>query len=200
MGKITDIKPQIKSKGRVSVYIDDKFYCGLEKLTAALHRLKIGDEVDEDKLKEAVYDSECAAAFEKSAKYLGLRPRTENEIKTYLSGKGYSYDVINATVSKLCDYGYINDAEYCRVYVREYCIKQGARKIEADLRALGVEQRFIDEAISEMEDQTENVTRLAEKYLRSHAPDKRKLITFLLSKGFDYDTVKESVENINEVQ
>ena len=68
------------------------------------------------------------------------------------------------------------------------------------MRARGVEQRFIDEAISEMEDQTENVTRLAEKYLRSHAPDKRKLITFLLSKGFDYDTVKESVENINEVQ
>ena len=45
MGKITDIKPQARNKSRVSVYIDGRFCCGLEKITAALHRLKIGDEI-----------------------------------------------------------------------------------------------------------------------------------------------------------
>ena len=84
MATITDIKPQAKNKGRVNLYIDDRFYCGLEKLTALSCRLTVGDEIDPDRLSAAVAESECASAFEKAAKYLGLRPRTEREMRTYL--------------------------------------------------------------------------------------------------------------------
>ncbi len=198
MGKITDIKPQQKNKSRVSLFIDGRFFCGLEKIAAAEHRLNIGDEIDEVKLTETVFESECASAFEKSAKYLGIRPRTAREIKTYLAGKGYSDKVVQRTSDKLTEYGYIDDKDYCRLYVEFYKAKSGVKKLESELRQKGISDDIINEALSEIDDQTESALRLAEKYLRSHAPDKRKLTAYLLSKGFEYDSVREAVKSLDD--
>ena len=140
---ITDIKPQQKSKSRVSVFVDGEFFSGLEKITAMEHRLKIGDEIDPDELTKAVRESECAAAFEKAANYLGARPRTKKEIRVYLAGKGYSDEVVISAVDKLCEYGYVDDAEYCRQYVSAYSRKFGSRRIEADLKSKGVDFNLI---------------------------------------------------------
>ena len=193
MGKITDIKPQSRNKGRVSIFIDGRFFCGLEKLTALSHRLAIGDEIDTRQLAKAVFDSESAAAFEKAAKYLGMRPRTENEIRVYLGGKGYTQEVTAAAVDKLTGYGYIDDKEYCRMYIESYKHKSGARKIEAELLGKGIERDTVAEALDGLDSQTDAVTRIAEKYLFSHKADKRKLTAYLMNKGFDYDTVKEAL-------
>lgn len=198
MATITDIKPQAKNKGRVNLYIDDRFYCGLEKLTALSCRLTVGDEIDPDRLSAAVAESECASAFEKAAKYLGLRPRTEREMRTYLEQKGYAAQTVDSTVQKLASYGYVDDAEYCRIYVEEYKRKAGVRKLEADLREKGVPRRYIEDALAALEDQTDAAAALAEKYLRSHAPDYRKLTAYLLSKGFDYDTVKSALRALEQ--
>lgn len=195
MAKITDIKPQAHNKSRVSVFADDEFLCGLEKLTVLTHRLKTGDEVNPEVLSAAVFDSECGAAFEKAAKYLGARPRSESEMRTYLIGKGYAQDVIDATIEKLMSYGYIDDAEYCRIYIDTYKHKSGARKLEAELRAKGIARETIEEALESIDDQSEAAMRLAEKYLSSHAPDKRKLTAYLMSKGFDYDTIKSALSD-----
>lgn len=198
MATITDIKPQAKNKGRVSIFIDDRFYCGLEKLTAMQFRLKIGEEIDPDKLAAAVQESERASAFERAAKYLGARPRTQKEISDYLSGKGYTSEVTEATVQKLKEYGYINDAEYCRIYVEEYKYKAGARKLQCDLQQKGVPRGIIEQTLEGLDDDetAQAVAALAQKYLRTHAYDKRKLTAFLLSKGFAYDAIKQGLEEI----
>ena len=198
MAIITDIKPQAKNKGRVSVFIDDRFYCGLEKITALSYRLKIGEEIDPDKLTAAVAESERASAFERAAKYLGMRPRTRKEMRDYLAEKGYAPDAIDDTLQKLASYGYIDDEAYCRMYVEEYKRKAGARKLECDLIAKGVPRAAIERALSELdEDETVRaVTLLAEKYLRTHAYDRRKLTAFLLGKGFGYDEIKSGLEEL----
>ena len=198
MGKITDIKPQARNKTRVSVYIDGRFCCGLEKLTVALHRLKIGDEIEPEALESAIAESESASAFDRAAKYLGARSRTEKEIAEYLAQKGYSENAAKGAVEKLLQYGYVNDAEYCRMYVEAYRNKSGARKLEAELRQKGVSRDIIEEELARLDDQTADVLRLAEKWLSSHSPDRRKLTAFLLSKGFSYDDVRESLSELSE--
>ncbi len=197
MGKITDIKPQVRNKNRVSLYVDGEFFCGLEKLTVLSHRLHIGDEVDTDTLKEATAESERTTAFEKAVQYLGVRPRTEREMRTYLSGKEFSADTVDATVEKLCNYGYVNDAEFCRMYIEAYGKKSGVRKLRAELRAKGVAGEIIDNALSEMNDRTDAVVRLAEKYLSSHARDKRKVYAYLMGRGFEYDTIRQALNDMD---
>lgn len=194
---ITEIKPQAKNKGRVSVYADGEFLCGLEKLTVLECRLHVGDEVDPERLREAVAGSEATAAFEKAASYLGARPRTEKEIHTYLSGKGYSPETVERVIGRLFEYRYLDDAEYCRIYIDTYRHKSGARKLEAELRAKGVARETVDSALEALEDQTEEVAHIAERYLRTHKPDKRKLTAYLLGKGFDYDTIKSALGNFD---
>ena len=199
MGVITDIKPQAKNKGRVSVYIDGKFYCGMEKLTALAFRLAVGGEVDEQKLQDAIFDSECTSAFERAAKYLGSRPRTRKEITDYLAQKGYTSRATERTVGKLTEYGYIDDEAYCRTYIEKYKHKAGARKLENDLLHKGVPRAVVDRQLQEIDDgQTaEAILALAQKYLRSHAPDRRTLTAYLLSKGFSYDAVKDALREID---
>ena len=197
MGKITDIKPQAKNKGRVNVFVDGEYFCALEKLTALEYRLKAGDEIDGEKLRAAISDSERTAAFDRAARYIGLRPRTEKEMRDYLAGKNYDEDVVAYVVEKLKGYGYIDDAEFARVYIDCVAHRYGKRKIEANLKAKGVNSEIIDAALEEADDQSEAVTRLCEKYLRSHPPDRRKLVAYLMSKGFDYDTVKSGIADID---
>lgn len=200
MATITDIKPQARNKSRVSVFVDGEFFGGMEKLTAMQYRLRVGAEVDPDRLAEAAGESERASAFERAAIYLGARPRTQKEIADYLTGKGYAPDAVDATVQKLQAYGYIDDVAFCRAYVEEYKHKAGARKMECELKAKGVSAAVIDEVLSALDEQesVRAATALAEKYLRSHAFDARKLTAFLLGKGFDYDTVRAAFEELGE--
>ena len=197
MGKITDIKPQAKNKGRVNIFVDGEYFCALEKLTALEYRLKVGDEIDGDTLRAASLDSERTAAFDRAAKYIGLRPRTEKEMRDYLFTKGYDEDTVAYVVDKLKSYGYIDDAEFSRVYIDYVSHRYGKRKIEADLKAKGVSSEIIDAALEEADDQSEAVAKLSEKYLRTHPPDMRKLIAYLMSKGFDYETIKAGTADID---
>ena len=65
MAIITKIEEQ-KNKKRVNIFVDDAFFCGLNKETAVVFKLKVGSEIDEELIKDAVFDSEVKSAIEKS--------------------------------------------------------------------------------------------------------------------------------------
>ena len=65
MAKITKIEGQ-KNKARVNIFVDEAFFCGLEKETAIIFGLKVGSEVDEGKLSKAIAESETKRAFNKA--------------------------------------------------------------------------------------------------------------------------------------
>lgn len=197
MGKITDVKPQTRNKSRVSLFVDGEFVCGLEKLSVASARLKIGDEVDPDKLKAVVEESEKTAAFEKAVAYLGRSPRTEKEMRTYLVGKGFSMKVVIYAVDKLREYGYLDDAEYCRAYIRNYGDKAGVRKLAAKLYEKGVPREIIDTELSKLDDGVETARTLAEKYISTRKCDRRKVTAFLAGRGFEYDTIRQALSELD---
>ena len=53
MSVITKIEQQ-RNKSRVNIFVDDSFFCGLERETAAVFGLKTGKQVNEEYLKEAL--------------------------------------------------------------------------------------------------------------------------------------------------
>jgi hypothetical protein len=93
VGKITDIARQKRNTSRVSVFIDDEFVCGLDAVTAVAARLKIGDEITAEHLREIVFDSEVNSAFERAVSYLSRSPRTRREIERYLREKDYEKEL-----------------------------------------------------------------------------------------------------------
>jgi regulatory protein len=118
MSVITKIEDQ-KNKKRVNIFVDDAFFCGLLKETAVIFKLKVGKEIDETVLKEAVFSSEVKSAFDKASDYLGLRMHTKKELFNKLLKKGYEKDVIEQAIKKLEEYHYVDDGLFAKQFTQK---------------------------------------------------------------------------------
>ncbi len=198
MNEITSITPQVKDKRRCNIFIDGRFCCGLTLETTVKHRLKVGKIISPKELSAIQLESEKNVAFDKALTHVSATRKTEKQVRDFLNGKGYLPDVTEYVIEKMRGYGFLDDSEYAEAYVEHTGIKKGARLIEMELRAKGVSKAHIDAAIEELdfETQSQAATQLLQKYMRGKTADKptlQKAYRHLLSKGFDYETVKSAL-------
>ncbi len=201
MKQITAIKEQSKNKKRVSVYLDGEFYCGLDLVTALKYRLKVGEFIDENRLVEIQYNAEMQACFDKALTYISSSVKTEKQIKDKLLRLGYLDEIIEKTLEKLRDYDYVDDGDYAMRYTATYKGVKGKKLIKLELRKKGVLEKDVDSALNQIESQQDACNRLADKYLKSKEKDQKNLLKcykYLLSKGFDYDEAKSSIDRYKE--
>lgn len=195
MPVITKIETQ-KNKSRVNIFVDDSFFCGLNKETAVIFGLKENKEVDEEKLKVAIFESEVKSAFEKSLDYLGRRMYTKKELIERLTQKGYVKEVAERVIEKLEEYRYIDD----KLFAKQFFQSNGhlsKRVIQGKLIQKGVANDIISDIIEERTGESEFELCLlqAKKYLKSKKvndiKDIQKMQASLARKGFDFDTIKK---------
>lgn len=195
MPVITKIETQ-KNKSRVNIFVDDSFFCGLNKETAVIFGLKENKEVDEEKLKVAIFESEVKSAFEKSLDYLGRRMYTKKELIERLTQKGYVKEVAERVIEKLEEYRYIDD----KLFAKQFFQSNGhlsKRVIQGKLIQKGVANDIISEIIEERTGESEFELCLlqAKKYLKSKKvndiKDIQKMQASLARKGFGFDTIKK---------
>lgn len=201
MKVITDIKPQQKTPTRCNIFLNNSFYCGLELETVMKYRLKIGLEIEEEKLDEIQCDSERLKATDKALNFLSNRAKTKKQVKEYLEKKGYTEKTVIAVMEKLIEYKYVSDENYAEDYVRVYSSKKGKRLIEMELKQKGVSDIDMQNALDSIENEEESALKIAEKYMKFKEKSKENLLKcykYLLSKGFDYDLAKQTIEKVKE--
>ncbi len=199
MKVITDIKPQIKTPTRCSIYLDNAFYCGLELETVMRYRLKIGDQIEPEKLDEIQFDSERARALDKALSFITKSKKTQRQVKEHLYSKGYTEQTVESVIEKMKDYRFLDDSDYALVYAKSYSKNKGKRLIEMELKRKGVSDDDMTEALENIGDQTDSAVAIAEKYLKNKQKDKTNLLKcykYLLSKGFEYDVAKSAVDRL----
>ena len=199
MKTITAIIAQKKDAKRCNIYLDGAYFCGMELITVISNRLKVGMQIEECALENMQAESETQRATDKAFNYIGGSLKTEKQLRTYLSGKGYMPAVVDNVVEKIKGYGYIDDKEYAAAYVESYSKNKGKRLILKELNAKGVSSSAAEEAIKNVENELDSAIRIAQKYLKNKEPcieNKQKCYRRLLSKGFDFDTAKEAVEKV----
>lgn len=195
MAEITLIETQKKNKNRCNLYIDGRFYCGINLETAMKYSLKAGTQIDEAKLVSIISDSEKSEAFDKALSYISFAPRTKKQMCDYLAKNGYINAIILSTVEKLEYYNYLNDVEYCKSYISSTSGK-GKRLIEAELLRRGAQKDAIDDALADFEESDDEAQAVLKKYMRGkRKEDLHKGFKYLLSKGYSYDTAKSAVES-----
>ena len=205
MGEITAITPQLKDKRRCNIYIDGRFYCGLTLETTVKNRLKVGQMVAPETLSALQLSSEKDTALDKALTHLSATRKTEKQMRDFLVKKGYLQDVCDYVVEKLKGYGFLNDNEYAESYVEYAAKKKGIRLIRAEMRAKGLTEEDVENALLGMDEsvQVDAANAMLEKYMRGKDTDKEtlyKATKYLLGKGFDYDTVKEAVSRYGELE
>lgn len=199
MSQITDIKVAKGKKSRRHIYIDDKFACTLDEFTVFKFRLDVGQDITLDHLEQISYESEAGTAFETAVNLISKTPKTRKQIWEYLKNKGYMPKVCNSVIDKLIEYRYINDEQYARNYVSTYCEKYGKTKMKFMLSNKGVAPQIIDEALSEMQPQSEVVLDFARKYMKNKEYNKQnyaRLCRFLAGKGFDWSEINSAVNKL----
>lgn len=198
MSQITSIEQQQKDKTRCSIFLDGRFYCGLKIEIAIKHRLKVGMTIDKSELDKIQLDNEKIQAMEKAMTHLSATMKTEKQMRDFLAKKGYTQVVIDYVMEKLAYYGYVDDFAYCKAYVNTVKGK-GKRAIESALISRGARREAIEQALSETQEDVDEVFELAQKYLRGKALDRQtysKTVRYLLSKGYEYDAVKSAMERL----
>lgn len=195
MAKISDIKNQ-KKGDRVNIYIDGRFFCGMQTEIVIKNKLKTGSEIDVVQLEKLQYESEKNKIFSKALSLIDMKPYFESEIREKLKRRGYLPAIVDETIEKLKEYNFVDDFELAKLFV-ESQKNRSWREILYKLKRKGVS----DLIISKLESCDENASCLAvcEKYMRhkeKSVENKQKTMRYLVSKGFDFEISKRCIESI----
>ncbi len=196
---ITEISVQKNNNKRCNVYVDGEFFCGMSIETAVKNRIKLGQEVEIEKLEQLVLESEKYEALTKATDYISKNLKTKKQVKEYLLKKGYSEQVVWHCIDKLKEYNYIDDAEYSKRYIDSVSKKQGRRLTEYKLMMKGVKKEDIESAYLEAEDTgNESAKFIAKKHLANKPITKENLAKtyrYLIGKGFTYDQAMHALKD-----
>jgi regulatory protein len=111
--------------------------------------------------------------------------------------KGVAPEITQRVFDRLVEKGYIDDEKFARYWVENRNMTKGAsrRKLQAELRAKGVEsgiiERYLTESMRSDEGELEKI--IAKK--RNRYPDDQKLMQYLARQGFSYDDIKQALSS-----
>ena len=204
MAVITKIESQKKSEDRVNIYVDEKFFMAIYKELVFTFNLKKGDIIDEENLKNILKDEMFLKAKNKALNILSRASQSEKKIREKLSND-FEEDTIDDVVDFLSKYNFINDNELAsKIVSTNFNLnKYGKNKIKQNLYNKGLDKSAIDEAMNEIDSDTEfeNALYLAEKRydrVKNEDPKKAyaKIANHLAYKGFSYDIIKSVLNKI----
>lgn len=148
------------------------------------------------------------SAMNQALYYLGLQARTTRQVREYLAKKGHDEAVIDATLSKIIEYGYLNDEEFAQRFVRSQgTLRGGRRKLEGKLAQKGVDKETASSAVKELSDEEELLCakewiRKWEKQLEgiSERQKRDKICRRLSARGFEWDVIQKAVRQSETIE
>lgn len=206
--KITAISAQTRNPDRVNVSVDGKYRFSLDIFQVTELGIKVGQEYSEDELLALEQESVFGKLYARALEYTMLRPHSEKEVRDYLWRKtrptrrkdgsekpGVAKEVADRVLARLKEKGYINDSHFARFWFENRSLRKGAsqRKLISELRAKGVDQQVIDEALHDAprNERQELQKVIAKKSSRYESEEK--FIQYLMRQGFSYDLIKEEL-------
>lgn len=142
-------------------------------------------------------------ALDAAYRYLSHRARSIHEVREHLSKKGYCDAVVEEALDRLVQYGYLDDLEFARQFVRSKD-EWGSKRLRYELTRKRVDESIIAQTIPSSDDETFRCRRVAAAYLKRRGPLldqtlKRKLWAFLMRRGFAGDSVESAIRWLGEV-
>ena len=137
---------------------------------------------------------------------LVARAKSKGELLAHLKKRGVEDDVAQATIFRLQENGLINDSEFAKAWTqsRHTSKKLSKRIIAGELRTRGVDQSSIDEALDEIDDESEYRMAFSlgmKKYntMSRLEPEVqiRRIQSLLQRKGFSFPTIARVIRELD---
>ena len=144
---------------------------------------------------------DCYAA---ALRILKIRFNSTAELRRKLRSKGFDRETIAATLARLSEEKWLDDARFAAAYVRTRALRnKGRLRIRSELIGAGVDDETIARAVVEnvnADDERERAAAVARKRLPilvrryGSAAARNKLTSYLLKQGYDAALVREIVK------
>jgi regulatory protein len=139
---------------------------------------------------------------------LSYRSRSEKELQERLKKKGFPEQHIAATLENLKQAGYLDDHALALDLKRQAFNNKllGHNRAKVFLLDRGVPEEIINETLTyDEETETQKIQKLIYKKLKTvgACPDnkkKKKLWDFLVRKGYTYNTIKNALEKLTQIE
>jgi len=166
------------------------------------YRMITGNSFMKSDLEEIVLADERQRAYVEGLKYLGLKPRTAQEMSRRLRQKEIGETIIAETLQRLQREQYIDDPLYAKQWAEQRITNQrkGKMWIRQELREKGIDKSLITDALDEITPEQEKHSALltARKkwnLIRGEVPDKRrKTGAYLMRRGFSGEMVRQVLQ------
>lgn len=209
MPQVTEITLQKKQR-RFNIFIDGQFAFGIGEYGLLDNKIKVGSTLTEEQIQKIITQDKSLKLFDLVSKFLGIRPRTEKEIKDYLARKiaqkeGIKFNqalqspVLNSIVSKLRKYNYINDLDFAKWFISSRLKNKpkSIKFIKMELSKKGVNKDIYEDLFNNLTNESEVAKKAIEKKIIrwKNLPEiefKKKFFNFLSARGFSYETIAET--------
>ena len=199
MAKITALRT-IRGRQRLNVFLDGKCAFSLEAELAAKEGLRTGQEISDGYVETLASSDKSYRCLNAALRLLDYRPRSESELRERLQRLGFDGDYIAPVLARLKEQGLIDDLAFARFWVenRESFRPRSARMVRHELRQKGLSEESIAQALADL-DEEESAYRAGLRRGRrlTHLDEvsfRKKLIAYLLRRGFPYEVVNSVVE------
>lgn len=197
-GIITAIQPQKRQKSRVNIFLDGDFAFGLDAEVVLRHRLKKGTMLSVEDQQHLLFAEDLKTALNRAFRLLGRRNYSEQEIRRKLETARFHATIIERTIARCRELGYLDDAKFARDFVKAQLSRQpqGKLRLRPALLRKGVSAQLADEILGEFFESVDSarlVEEAVEKFLSRRAKaipaDKlrKRLADYLLRAGFTWD-------------
>lgn len=190
---VTAIEP--KRKGLSALYIDGEFALKLDTEVLLSHRIDVGTEIDDDKLKDVIDASNIKRAKDKAMWLISYRDHAQKELVDKVA-KDYGRDAAQKAVDRLVELGLINDERYAYRYASDllnikHLSKNGAVR---KLIEKGIDKELAYETVELLDyDAYESIKAIIDKKYARYLGDekcRRRCVNALLRLGYSYSDVK----------
>ena len=196
------IKYKKLSKNRYKIFLESSETLTLHEDIILKYNLLINKQIDDiDKIKK---DNNNYLVYDLALNYISVKMRCEKEIKEYLKKKQIEDELIDKTIIKLKENGYIND----RLYVKSFIIdkinlnKYGPNKIKQELLKLNIDDEIINEEIDNInhKDIINNLEYLIDKKIKVNKTCagnvlKQKILNEFINKGYSKEDIIDILDN-----
>ncbi len=162
--------------------------------------------VNEKKLIEMNQLNNYYEVYYTGLRFIKSRFKSAGDLKKALFNQGYDIENIEKVVEKLKKQGYVDDYLYAKSFINNRIVTStyGPKKIRNELIVHEVDPEIIDKAMLEYDAsiQLEKIEKLAYKSYRSNKSRggevlKRKIITSLLTQGYELDCIERVVDKLD---
>lgn len=202
---VTAITQQKRDPDRYNIFLDGEYAFSLPMQDILYFKLKEGQEAAEETIDYIQSSLLYIKAQDTALHYIGYKMRTVQEIRRKLTEKEFPEDVTERVLLFLEKYGYADDREYCRKYIKETLrLKpKGSYAIKAELKQRGIAESLIAEALAETElDEAGDALFWLRKKTKGVYPteqkEKKRVYDFLLRKGYSYSVIAEAFRQMEE--